>query len=256
MNDLESTSVLIAHKGAHAIDREGLALLPTPPPQGPKHVPVPHIELVDLITAEAQRLGLRIGKERFAVGRSKDEGRYPGTALFGVMDFRAPEGASRSRSIAFRASNWRELGIRLVAGQRVFCCDNMALSGDEVVLSRRHTSGLDLERELREGFERFLEQGDTLERRIRRFQETTVGPEEATRLFLDSPIPERLKLRSLETFFNREEWGADLYLPGCPRNLDQVENAFTRVARDLPLHTAMGHTQAFASFLDKAVVLN
>jgi hypothetical protein len=80
MENVESTSKLFCHKGARDIDRAGLAMLETPPPQGRLHAPVPHFELVQMIEGAARKQGLSIAKERFAVGRDRDG--FEGTAIF------------------------------------------------------------------------------------------------------------------------------------------------------------------------------
>ncbi len=62
----------------------------------------------------------------------------------------------RGLGLDFRHGNDQSMSLHLVAGTRVFVCDNLTLSGDMIVLRRKHTKGLSLRDEVRAGIERLL----------------------------------------------------------------------------------------------------
>jgi hypothetical protein len=58
-------------------------------------------------------------------------------------------------SIAFRHSNDKTEAMKMYAGVHVFVCDNMVLSGDEIVMNRKHTTRFSLAAELTKAFDRY-----------------------------------------------------------------------------------------------------
>jgi len=252
-----SNSSLIAHAGTHIVPRAALRNIPTPPPQGTRHAPIAHLTLVELIEASANRVGLELAKETISVGRTK--GGFPGTAMFGVMDFKTND-PNRGRCLGFRASNWMQHSIQLIAGQRVFVCDNGVFSGETILLRQRHVRGMNLSEAMREAFDSFLSASIRLEYRADRLQERECTEEHASRLLLDAAVnkvlPGRIAVAAWEQFIRPEDGATDVYVPGTSRNLSQVEGAVTRVLRGAPVHLALDHTQTFAKFLDAAARLN
>jgi hypothetical protein len=45
--------------------------------------------------------------------------------------------------------------MKMYAGVSVFACDNMALSGDEIILHKRHLPSLNLRHALMQAFDRY-----------------------------------------------------------------------------------------------------
>ena len=203
---------------------EQLRTLPMPVTLGPIHAPVPHHLLAEGIEVEAQERGYNIIKTQYAV--SKDESK-----LFGVVDL-MPKGVvdvtERALSIGFRNSTNSTLAIKLVAGTRVFVCDNLALSGDMIAVLRRNTNGLDLEDELREGFSKFLAHASTLDMHIARMQATAITDIAAKAQIFDvfnsRILPVHLFDDVASFYFKPTEDMTDC----TPRSLWGVHNAFTR----------------------------
>ncbi len=54
----------------------------------------------------------------------------------------------------------------MYAGVNVFVCDNMALSGDEIVMNRKHTSRFSPAAELTKAFDRYRDGALVLQRNI------------------------------------------------------------------------------------------
>jgi hypothetical protein len=140
-----SNATLIAHVGGKYRTREELDGLETP--EGTRTWrPVPHHELVRELTGGLEAAGIGIVKERYAtMGRTDAK-------LFGALDLACPtfDTADYRLALGLRAANDQSMKIQVVTGARVFVCDNMAFSGTggAVMLARKHTSGLDLSREV------------------------------------------------------------------------------------------------------------
>jgi hypothetical protein len=158
---------------ATEVPRAALRDIPTPPPTDTWR-PVPHADVVETLTNSAAVRGLRITAERFAVL----SGTYhptPDTAvelsgarLFGSMDF-APISAMLfppgcTPSAGFRNSHDKTFSLSILSGARVLVCANGVLSAEHIV-SRKHTSGIDLSAAIDRALDAFLES-------IRGFQAT------------------------------------------------------------------------------------
>lgn len=206
---------------------EGLAALPVPQPLGRRHRPIPHTRLVDAVREEADRRGLGIDRERFAVSKN-------GASLFAVVDLVAREGAERGTSLGFRNSTDSSLGLYGVAGSSVFVCDNLVMSGTMFALRRKNTLGLDLRDAMVGAFDRFDAQTEALDVSIDRLAATPLTDSEAKvwiyNVFAAGIAPIRLFDDVSRYYFMPERMRA----PECePRTLWGLHNAFTRAFRDL-----------------------
>lgn len=125
---------LLVHAGGWEATKADLAAVPVPAADG-TYVPVPYTRFVEEIELHVPRFGLTITDARFALAR---EGRQ----MFGVLTCTncRPNG-EYGLAIGLRNSYDRSLAVGLVAGSRVFCCDNLAFSG-EVSMARKHTANV------------------------------------------------------------------------------------------------------------------
>jgi len=212
---------------------EALAALPEPQALGVRHKPVPHAVLVDAIRRETEARGYEVAREQLALGAK-------GAALFGVLDLKpqasgvyAIGGEERGLSFGFRNSTDESLGIRAVAGNRVFVCDNLALSGETFAINRKNTTGLDLGDAIATGFDKFLQHAQALEVNIERLTLTTVSDGEAKQLIYDAfsarIVPSRLFDDVDRFYFHPTDETPDTQA----RTLWGIHNAFTRAMKDL-----------------------
>jgi len=145
-------SEVLTHRGSQHVTRAELARYEAPVGSS-THKPVPHVELVDTLTAKLAERALVIERENFAVSPN-------GMQIFGVFDF-APNGHTTLPGIGgamgFRAANDKTLAVQIVSGAHVMVCDNLVLSGSAIVLKRRHTRALDLAPEINLALDRFEE---------------------------------------------------------------------------------------------------
>ena len=131
-----ATATLAAHRGAALPSREELARY-EPPPATATWKPVKYSLIVDFIHEELERRDMRVAKEEYAIQRG-------GNHLFAALSLKWLEAEECTAAIAFRHSNDKTEAMKMYDGVHVFVCDNMALSGDEIVMNRKHTTRLNV----------------------------------------------------------------------------------------------------------------
>jgi hypothetical protein len=198
------------------------------------HRPVPHHELVEVLKEELASAGYEVTREEYAI-------QHHGLKLFGVMDLVPRPGVTSPLSngdkglgLGFRHGNDQTLSLSLVCGARVAVCDNLMLSGDMIVLKRKHTKGLSLRDEVKAGVERLLLEYSTLEQGILRLKEQGLTDETAKAMIYDAFVNHQvLPIRYLEQvgtwFFHPPADAQDCQ----PRTLWGLHNAFTRTVKEL-----------------------
>ena len=142
--------LMLSH--ASEVSRDELYNVVTPEPTQ-SWKPVPHYEVVNTLTDRAAARGLVIKNEKFALldgtlyGENGMQTRIPGARLFGSLDFAALPGmpfpAGCAPSCGLRNSADKSFALSILSGARVFVCSNGVLSAEHII-SRKHTSGLDL----------------------------------------------------------------------------------------------------------------
>ena len=221
-------STLVAHCGAVKVSYGELLQLPSPLSMGPRHQPVPHVELVDLLKEQLSRCNVTVQREDYAI-------QTQGAKLFGVFDLSGVAGAGeRGYAMGFRSANDESLAIRVVAGTRVFVCDNLALSGNDIVMNRKHTTGLSLRSSLGEAINSLFVQYDAMDKAIERMQNYSLNSDAAKALIYDAFVKEDVPLRLLphvnEWYFDSREQHVDA--TDChPRSMWGLHNSFTRAIK-------------------------
>jgi hypothetical protein len=133
---------LLAHVDTTKIDRQALALLPTP--VGTEtHKPIPHIEVVQAIIETLGFRHIAVHREEYAV--SSD-----GNKMFGIMELDQTFTGCRF-ALGLRNSHDKTMRLAMTVGYRVFCCDNMAFNGDFTPVLAKHTKNFQLTRALSGG---------------------------------------------------------------------------------------------------------
>jgi len=122
------------HRGGELITRDQLDLIAVPEPTE-SYVPVSHYHLTDKLLTISQD----ILRDYVLVGENYGIARQ-GNQLFAVLKFQR-EKSDIGLSIAFRNSYDRSMAIGLAIGATVFICDNLALTGEIVVL-KKHTKNV------------------------------------------------------------------------------------------------------------------
>jgi len=126
---------LLLHCGSQYVGREEIARVPTPPSTATWH-PVPHYEIITMVSKAVESRGWTIANEQYGLARDSKK-------LFGVMRLGHSGNPEWSRAIGLRNSHDMSIAVGLAAGLNTFVCDNLCFGGSTVI-KRRHTSGIDL----------------------------------------------------------------------------------------------------------------
>lgn len=241
--DAAPSAAVFSHGTSRVVSLEELASIPAGAPLGPHHRPVPHVELVSVVKDAFDRRGYAVGREQFSVS-------HDGARLFGTLDLRPTTGAplvqgfEGGMAVGLRHANDQAFGLGVIAGLRVFVCDNLAFSGGERLLRRKHTTGLDLVAEVERGLERTLHSYDGLMRLVEELRSTELSDSAAKLLIyniaLDGRVVAPSQLGKVHAWYfdpasvasdeDRERGLSDVE----PRSAWAVMNAVTRVARAYP----------------------
>jgi hypothetical protein len=234
---------VLSHSASRVVTVEELAAMPTGPSLGPQHRPVPHVQLVSAVKQAFEQRGYAVERELFTV--SHDTAR-----LFGTLDLIPTTGApvvdgfDSGMAVGLRHANDKAFALGVIAGMRVFVCDNLAFSGGDRLLRRKHTTGLDLVAEINRGMDRTFASYAHMARLVDRMRDTQLSDREAKLLMYDLALEGHVvspsQLGKVHGWYftpelvagdsDRERGFADVQ----PRSAWGVMNAVTRVARDYP----------------------
>ena len=124
---------LMLHCGAQHVDRVDPVMTAIPQQIGPRHQPIPHIELIERVETSLRSYGLNIMQEQF--GALKD-----GSRFFGLLEINGQHTEhDYTTVIGLRGSHDQSIAAGIVAGSGVFVCDNLCFSG-EVKIGTKHTT--------------------------------------------------------------------------------------------------------------------
>lgn len=228
-----SQSKLISHVDTDLVTRDQLRAIPMPATTS-TFKPIPHIELVESLENVLLRSRMTIAKEQFAIRRD-------GSALFGVLNLTYSESADGTAALGLRTANDKTMSIQICAGLTVFVCDNLAFRGDLIALKRKHTSGLNLGDELAGAVLRFRDHFTRLVTEIDGLKHRELTDLDAKGLIHDAFAKKLMPLRMLPAV------SAAYFEPTTtqlePRNAWSLHNAFTALAKDMPMSTRLGAIQ-------------
>lgn len=233
------TPVATAHlsagsKGAQKVPFSVVQALPVPRSLGRFHRPVPHQELVYSLRSEIAQRGYVITREEFALT-------VDGARLYAVFILNH-EGliGNPSRyalSIGVRNATDQSLGIKGVAGANVFVCDNGVLRGSEFIFAHKNTTSLTgrkLDSLVTGGFDRFLQEAQAFETRLKQLSETTVKDDSAkVAIYNAFTKHEVAALRLLPVVHKAYFEESEKYPEVVRGTVLGLHNAFTRAFKEL-----------------------
>ena len=164
---LNGTCEALVHAGGVRVTREDLVKFQTPAATatwGP-----PHRVLVDALHAEVTRRHITVVNEEYAVQRRTH-------MLVGTLVLNWLTNDEFAAALAFRHANDRSEAVKLYAGVRVFACDNTAVSGDEIILKKKHTKNFDIHVAMPEAFDRYKAGTLVLQRDIEALKAARLTP--------------------------------------------------------------------------------
>lgn len=218
-------SQLFVHRGGWHATKADLASVPVPEPSK-TYQPVPYDRFVEEVELHIPRFGFKVEGSEFALARD-------GNQMFGVLTCTNGHNAGDyALAIGLRSSYDRSLSVGLVAGTRVFCCDNLAFNG-EARMSRKHT--VQVFRDLPDLIYRMLAQVSSMKARtdeeIARMKVAPMTPERAHHLMVESirhrVVPASWLPKVLAT------WEKPRYPEFGPRTAWSLFNAITEILKGM-----------------------
>ena len=235
-----------------------LKLVTTPPPMGPIHQPVPHSTLLETLMEACAQNFLHVTNANVSVGGSKEfEGQmYYDVDCCGTLDLQEGGDADMGCQLGFWSSNAFKRAVHLVAGHKVFVCSNLQISGDAILVNRKHTHQLDLRPHLVQAIRAYLKREEESKPVLERlknhewssytWREGRNAKEIAYNIWADRTIPQTACRKAHDIFFRDSRENPAAY-PEVAKDHDNawgLYQAYTRSVRDYPLHRRMYHAQA------------
>ena len=212
---------LMTHAGGMKVTRAELAQI-TPPSSTDTFKPIPHAELVSGLEEALSFRHIQIVREEFAVAKD-------GMRLFGLLEVNAEYEGVRF-ALGIRNANDKSMRLGIVAGYRVFVCDNMAFAGDFKPMLAKHTKHFDMEEALSIGVDRIQRGWQPLREKVDYMRQKTLPITTAQaliyRAFTEGKFPVRL-MRSVHSHYfepKHEEFQ--------PRTIWSLSNAFTSAFKE------------------------
>jgi len=239
---------LMLHRGGWEATKADLASAPVPEPTSSYH-PVAYGRFVEEVELHVPRFGLAVQSSQFALARD-------GSQMFGVLTCANGHNAGDyALAIGLRNSYDRSLSVGLVAGTRVFCCDNLAFSG-EVAMTRKHTANVF--RDLPDLIYRMLSQVTVLKTRT---DEEIVGmkvlpmpPERAHHVMVAAIRAGISPASRLPKII--QAWDEPKHEEFVPRTAWSLFNAFTEVLKSGPPRQQMEGSLRLTSLFRKELSVN
>lgn len=216
------TATLLAHAGANKITRQELALIQTPPPTDTFR-PIPHHELIDSLTETLSFRHIQVVGSEFAVTPD-------GAKMFGLLELDATFLDCRF-SIGVRNAHDKSMRLGLVAGYRVFVCDNMAFSGDFKPLLAKHSKHFDLQDALTLGIDRIQRNFGPLADHVTKWQQQELDEVQAKTVIYDAFVMNGFPKNAMGGV--HKHYFEPQYDEFRPRTFWSLSNAFTSAFKGL-----------------------
>ena len=205
------------------VTRAELALIETPAATD-TFQPIPHVRLIESLEESLAFRHISIVREEYAV--SPD-----GMKVFGLIELNAEFQGVRF-AIGLRNANDKSMRLGMVAGYRVFICDNMALGGDFKPLLAKHTKHFDLVESVSIGVDRIQRGFQPLRETIDLMRTRQLSTDEARSLIYRAFMENRFPMKLMKTV-HREFFVAPSYEEFKPSTVWSLSNAFTTAFKEL-----------------------
>lgn len=187
--------------------------------------PIKHADLLKSVEKALKKQKIKISKRELTVQR-RDE------FFYGVLDLRKVDNTDYFPAIAIRSSNNKSVAIEIFVGVRVKACDNLGFY-NSIALKRKHTSGLQLDKEIDEAIQIYLFRYQEFTEQIKLMKKANLLDNQAKLIiikgFMDNKVfPMRCFERVYNEYFkNKETLFKD-------RTFWSLYNAFLTVAKEIP----------------------
>ena len=238
----QSLSTLIADKGTSKINREKLALIPTP--IGTRtHKPIEHIQVVEALIETLGFRKISVVHDEYAVS-------HDGMRMFGLLDLSIGFEGCRF-SIGIRNGNDKSLRLALTIGYRVFVCSNMAFAGDFTPLIAKHTSKFSLEDALAIGVDKIQRNFEPLQRQVEIWRNHRLSDMEAKSIIYEAFIEGQLDAPKSLVSMVHSLYFDPIYPEFMERSFWSLSNAFTSAFKELKPSSQFEATAKLGEFLSR-----
>ncbi len=241
-------ATLMLHRGGWEATKADLASVPVPESTESYHA-VPYDRFIEEVELHIPRFGLNVRSSQFAIARE-------GGQMFGVLTCSngVPD-RDYALAIGVRNSYDRSLAVGLTLGSRVFCCDNLAFSG-EVTMHRKHT--VNVFRDLPDLIYRMLGQVAAMRQRtdgeIAAMKTRALEPAAAHHLMVEAIRSGVLPASRLPKVI--EAWEEPAHAEFLPRTAWSLFNAFTEVGKGASPRVQMDGSLRLSSLFRRELSLN
>jgi hypothetical protein len=215
------------HCGGKAASIEEIREHKTPPPNG-RHFPLAHSKLIDSVSGMIESAGFEILRQTHALS-------HQGARYFGVMQIANGGGRESDYgwTVGLRNSDDKTFRASMVTGTRVFVCDNLAFSGNEIHVSRIHTRWA--ERDLNQMITRAVGMlGSRLvdmDRRIAAYKQFDLTDREAHDILIRSVDCGAITPKQLPGVLT--QWRTPNHEEFAPRTVWSLFNAHTEIHKEI-----------------------
>jgi hypothetical protein len=241
-----SGTLLSDGRKTQKVTRAELALIETPAATD-TFQPISHARLIESLEESLAFRHISITREEYAL--SPD-----GMKLFGLIELNAEFQGVRF-AIGLRNANDKSMRLGMVAGYRVFVCDNMALGGDFKPLLAKHSKHFDLVESVSLGVDRIQRGFQPLRETIDVMRNRLLEADEARsivyRAFMENRFPVKLMKAVHREFFIAPSY-EEFQLP----TMWSLSNAFTTTFKELAPVRQYEMTAKLGKFLTQYTSLN
>jgi hypothetical protein len=210
--------------------------------------PVPYGRFIEEVELHVPRFGLTVQSTSFALARE-------GSQMFGVLTCsNGRPNRDYAVAIGVRNSYDRSLAVGLTLGSRVFCCDNLAFSG-EVTMHRKHT--VNVFRDLPDLIYRMLSQVSSMRDRtdgeISAMKVRELPPAHAHHLMVEAVKASVVPASRLPKVI--DAWEDPRHEEFKPRTAWSLFNAFTEVQKSASARLQMEGSLRLSSLIRRELQL-
>lgn len=233
---------LMLHRGAELVGRQNLRELTTPEATD-THVPIPHHQLVESVVESLAYRKLEVIRDEYAVTQD-------GMRMFGFLQVNI-EHEGVCLALGLRNSHDKAFSLGIVAGYRVFVCDNLAFHGAfAAITKKKHTKNLmhELTEVVGIGVDRVQRHFDKVRGDIDAWKGFELSDQQAKSMIYDAFIlggvdaPKHFAPKVHQHYFSPAHEDFKL------RNMWSLTNAFTSAFKDLEPVRRMEATASLQPF--------
>ncbi len=232
-------ATLMSHAGTSKVTRADLALLPVPE-ETDTFKPIAHSYLINQLEEALAFRHIQITRDEYAV--SPD-----GMKMFGLLELNSTH-EGLTFAIGLRTANDKSMRLGMVAGYRVFVCDNMSLSGDFKPLLAKHSKNFNLNEALTMGVDRIQRNWQPLREAIDFKRQYQLSDGDAQALIYRAFMTQKFPVKLMKTV-HREFFVSPSHAEFQQRTVWSLENSFTTAFKALKPVTQYAMTAKLGKFL-------